>query len=118
MGHEPSNPGIVTGVLRKFANRKLNPEIREIIEATRPMKEIADAQGWPKQWIVCPHCGQFSWRFPPHLFDPCPLVVEAAQVQGLKLDTERNSALRNSAALEAQLAAFQAYLDDLGGEDE
>jgi hypothetical protein len=98
--------------------KPLPPEWQEIVESMEPLGMLADLLGWPRQWIVCPHCGEHSWRIPPHLFEPCPLVVDAAQTAGLKMDAERNQAIRSAQTLENQWRAFEEYIRKMAGEEE
>lgn len=76
---------------------------------------MADLLGYPKEWVVCPACAAHSWRYPPHAMDPCPLVVEHAQAQGLKVDAERGVAVRMGVQLQE---ATRMFLEHFGAEEE
>jgi hypothetical protein len=103
--------------LEKLATRDAGP-YQELVEGFRPTNELADGMGWPSQWLVCGHCGAWSWRLPPHTFDPCPLVVEAAQSQGMKMDAERSMAIRAGINFEKQAQAFQDWVERMSEEEE
>lgn len=77
-------------------------EFEEFVEQAQQLATLADAMGWPPEWIVCPACAEYAWRLPPHLFSPCPLLSQTANSMGLKLDAERMTAVRTGAALERQ----------------
>lgn len=75
----------------------------------------ADAWGLPRQWIVCPHCGQQSWRIPPHVFEPCPLVTQTAESLGMRFEAERSTALRGGVHIEELTRLMREHF---GEEDE
>lgn len=80
---------------------------------------LADEMGWPKVWLTCDHCGEYAWRVPPHIFDPCPFVVETIEAAGLKMDAERNQAIQAGVMMRDQLEAFRKWMDrQMGGEEE
>lgn len=79
------------------------------------MNRCARAFGLPRQWIVCPLCGEQSWVFPPHLLSPCPFVVESAELIGHKLDAERMMAVRTGVNIEEMTKTMRKAL---GLEDE
>jgi hypothetical protein len=102
-------------------NEKLSPELRSAVEAMVPLVTLAEEMGWPKQWLVCDHCGEYSWCFPPHIFDPCPMVVETVKAAGLKMDTERNQMISSGIMLREQMDQFKRWVDsatDTDPEDE
>lgn len=68
--------------------------------AWRELNETANDVRLPRRWVACPICGEHAWRFPPHMLDPCPLAVHAAEAQGLKFDAERMAAVRAGVHLE------------------
>ena len=78
--------------------------------------QLADELGLPNEWRVCTHCGEQSWRLAPHMFDPCPFVVEMAETAGLKFDAERMTAIRAGMQMEQMTKIFlENYAE---GEDE
>lgn len=58
------------------------------------MDSQADSFGLPREWVACSHCGAQSWRFPPHMFDPCPMVGQLADAMGIKIDADRSASIR------------------------
>jgi hypothetical protein len=86
--------------------------------AWQAMDDIANTCGLPRIWLCCPHCGAQSWRLPPHVFEPCPLVIEMAQSEGLKIDAERMTAVRAGVQIETVLKAMQEALSEDEDEDE
>lgn len=80
----------------------------------REKNEMAKEWKLPKQWIICPSCGQQSWVLPPHGHDACPLVLETVQQLGLKLDAERMAAIRTGLGVEEIARAAR----ELGGDSE
>jgi hypothetical protein len=105
-------------MFRKPDKPEVPEEYRAVVEAFQPTNAMADAMGWPAQWLICQHCGEWSWRLPPHIFDPCPLVVDAAQTQGLKMDAERSMAVRAGINFEKQAQAFTEYMGRLLDEED
>lgn len=89
-----------------------------VLELYGPINKLADVLGWPKDWIVCPHCSAHSWRIPPHTFDPCPLIVEMSESAGLKMDAERSTAIRAGVTMERQMEALQQLLASTYEEEE
>lgn len=107
------------GMVTPMTNPSPRPfDHQELVEATAPLMELADRMGWPQEWLICDHCGEHSWRIPPHVFDPCPLVVETIQTAGLKMDAERNQAIAAGHALREQLDAFRGWIDGQTGSSE
>lgn len=97
--------GRLTPVLNRIIPRATDPE-------WKAMDDMADTFGLPRQWIVCPMCGQQSWRLPPHGFDPCPIVAAVAEATGLKADAERSTALRLGVHMEETTKALRQMMDD------
>lgn len=89
----------------------LTSEMQAVADAYDPIIALADYLGWPDDWVVCPSCSAHSWRMPPHIFDPCPMLVEMAQSAGLKMDAERSAAIRSGVTLEAQAQALQKLFE-------
>lgn len=111
--------GIVTTMTNPSPGGDDTIDFQGIVEATAPLMELADRMGWPKTWLTCDHCGEYAWRVPPHIFEPCPLVVETMQTAGLKMDAERNQAIATGVAMRQQMEAFQAFVDEhMRGEDD
>lgn len=87
-------------------------DFRGYVELQGPLAALADAVGWPKEWLICPSCAAFSWRLPPHgLGEPCPLSESMAQSAGLKLDAERSTAIRTGVILETQAQAMSQFIE-------
>lgn len=101
--------------MRRFLNRLLgratNPEWAQ-------MDALADTFALPRQWIVCPHCGQQSWRLPPHAFEPCPVVSSMAETAGLKFDAERSSAVRMGVHMEEMTRALRQMFEEEEADDD
>lgn len=89
-------------------------EKTEWILAWRQSDKTADKLGLPPEWVLCPICGQQSWRFPPHSLDPCPLAIQVAEAQGLKFDAERMTALRTGVNLEQSMQMMQRFIEEQG----
>lgn len=110
---------MVTTMTNPSPNAKPPYELQGVVEATQPLMRLADEMGWPKQWLICQHCGEHGWRVPPHIFDPCPLVVETMEAAGLKMDAERNQAIQSGVAMRDQLDLFRQWLGrEMQGEEE
>ena len=110
---------MVTTMTNPSPNSKLTPELQEAIAATLPLMAMANALGYPEEWIVCDHCGAYGWRIPPHVYDPCPLVVQTVEAAGLKMDTERNQTIAAGLAMREHLEHFQKWMErEIGGDDE
>jgi hypothetical protein len=93
------------------------PKTHEDLEWLDPWLELdsmADLADLPREWLICPSCSEFGWRFPPHSFKPCPLVVGMAESAGLKFDAERMAAVRAGVHLEDMGKAMREYLDEHG----
>lgn len=103
---------------RLAAELSLTPEMQAVADAYDPITALADYLGWPDDWVVCPSCSAHSWRMPPHIFDPCPMLVEMAQSAGLKMDAERSAAIRTGVTLEAQAQALQRLFEQAFGDSE
>lgn len=88
------------------------------MRAWRGLDELADDLVLPPDWLVCPICGEQSWRFPPHMLDPCPLAIQMAEAQGLKLDAERMMALRTGVHMERLGLLMQHVVDEAEDEDD
>ena len=84
----------------------------------RDWDTCAEELGLPKEWRVCAHCGEQSWRFPPHLLNPCPFVVEMAEAAGMKMDAERMQAVRAGVNIEAITGLIQGAILEHGEEDD
>lgn len=85
------------------------------------LESAADLMDIPHEWIVCPMCAEFFWRFPPHGFNPCPLAVGMADSAGLKMDAERMTAVKAGVHLEDMGKAMRQYMEEHGwsrGEDD
>ncbi len=76
------------------------------------MDALAESWGLPRTWLTCPHCGQFSWRLPPHGFQSCPIVVKVAEATGMKFDAERSSAIRLGVHMEEMTRAVRAWTEE------
>lgn len=74
--------------------------------------DLADSFDLPREWVVCSHCGQQGWRFPPHQFDPCPLVLQMAEVAGLKYDAERATSVRMGVHMEELTRMMRQQMED------
>jgi hypothetical protein len=79
--------------------------------------QLADELGLPAEWRVCTHCGEQSWRLAPHMFDPCPFVVEMANSAGLKFDAERMTAIRAGAHMEEMTRIYRALSEEEDEQD-
>ncbi len=75
------------------------------------LNELARTCELPEQWIICPNCGTQAWVLPPHGLDPCPIVVQAMEQLGMKLDAERMTAVRTGVSIEEITRAAR----ELGG---
>ena len=87
------------------------------LEWLRPWMELdsmADVMGIPEEWLICPMCAEFSWRIPPHGFNPCPIAVGMAESAGLKLDAERMTAVRAGVQFEEMSKAMRAHIQEFG----
>lgn len=93
--------------------RKLSPET-EWVAPLVELDKAADVVGLPREWVCCPFCGEFCWRWPPHGFSPCPLVTGAAETQGLKLDAERMMAVRAGVHMEEMGKAMGRFMEEQG----
>lgn len=94
-------------------------EFKEYAELQGPLSALANAIGWPKEWLICPSCAAFSWRLPPHgLGEACPLSESMAQSAGLKLDAERSTAIRTGVVLETQAEAMSQFIERMTGDDD
>ena len=84
------------------------------------LESTADLADLPREWLICPSCSQFGWRFPPHSFQSCPLVVSMAEAAGLKFDAERMAAVKAGVQFEDISSAMRRYLEEQGfrGEDD
>src|SRR3990172_10986506 len=62
----------------------------------------AMAREWdlPRQWVICPNCGEQDWVLPPHGLEQCPLLIQMAEQMGLKIDAERMMAVRTGINIE------------------
>ena len=95
-------------------------DLRALLDSRRQAKDpnwmawdgLANSLGLPRQWIVCPSCGQQGWRFPPHQFDPCPLVLQMAEVTGLKFDAERATSVRMGVHMEELTRMMRQQMED------
>ncbi len=67
------------------------------------MDALAESWGLPRTWLTCPHCGQFSWRIPPH---------------GLKFDAERSSAIRLGVHMEEMTRAVRQWTEEEEDDDD
>lgn len=104
---------------KEFPDSSEVPEqFADYIEKAIQLGELSDAMGWPAEWIICPACAQHSWRLPPHIFNPCPLLSQTADSMGLKLDAERMTAVRSGTAVERQLEMMEKLFRSQFGEDE
>ncbi len=92
-------------MLNKFRGRATDPAWAEL-DAT------CDTWGLPRQWIVCPHCGQQSWRLPPHGFEPCPIVAAMAELGGMKLEADRSTSIRAGVQMEEMTRALRLMVED------
>jgi hypothetical protein len=92
--------GIFTSVLDLLERigliRRLSENEKVYRETARERDAFADIMRYPHIWLVCPFCGAQSYRLPPHAQNPCPV----AESQGLKLDAERNAAVRMGQQME------------------
>lgn len=78
------------------------------------LENLADLMELPHEWIVCPVCAEFFWRFPPHGFSPCPIATGMAESAGLKLDAERMTAVRAGVHLEEMSKAIREHINLFG----
>ena len=70
----------------KLTFRKRDPNIETMNRTARQM-------GLPKVMYTCEHCGSSGWRYPPHMFESCPLLIAISEAAGLKIDAERNATI-------------------------
>lgn len=89
-------------------------EERQWIRDWRRLNSVADKLGLTEEWVVCPVCGQQTWRFAPHGGDPCPLAVSIAEAQGLKFDAERMMALRTGLHLDRMGESMRGFMEEHG----
>lgn len=110
LSHGPpsDSPGIFTHLLRKKT-----PDL-DWLEPWMQLDSMADLMDLPREWIVCPACAEFFWRFPPHGFNPCPFAVGMVESAGLKLDAERMTAVRAGVHLEEMSKAVRKHIDEFG----
>lgn len=80
------------------------------------LDSMADLAELPREWLTCPVCAEFFWRFPPHGFNPCPVAVGMAEAAGLKLDAERMAAVKAGVHLEDMSKAVRQYIEEHGFE--
>ena len=64
------------------------------------LNHMARTLGLPKVMYTCEHCGAAGWRYPPHLFEPCPIVLTISESEGLRLDAERSSTIKAGIQME------------------
>lgn len=81
----------------------------ENLDSMREFNQLGDDVGWPRAWVVCPHCGKQSWRVPPHGVEPCPIVAQTAEQLGMRFDAERMAAVRSGVHLEEATRALREY---------
>ena len=64
-------------------------------------------------WVVCPHCGAQAWREPPHGYSkPCPLLQQITDSTTLKLDAERNLAIRTGQHMELASKIMEQHVGE------
>ena len=96
--------------MRRYLNMKLGIAVDP---AWRELEALADSFALPREWIVCPHCGSYGWRVPPHGFnEPCPVVMSMSEVAGLKFDAERSSAVRLGVHMEEMTRALRQMTEE------
>ena len=98
-------------ILRKLRGQATDPQWME-------MDRTCDSFGLPRQWIVCPHCGQQSWRLPPHGFDPCPIIQAVAETAGMKFEAERSTSIRAGVQMEEMTRALRMMVEEPEEDDE
>lgn len=64
------------------------------------LNNMARKLGLPKVMYICEHCGGSGWRYPPHLFEPCPIMLAISESAGLKLDAERSATIKAGIQME------------------
>lgn len=97
---------------------RLTEEMQSVVDGLRPMIDLGIALGWPQEWRVCDHCGEHSWMIPPHVFDPCPMVIDAMHTAGMKMDAERMQAVKAGLVMQDQMQALKTFLQQMGEGDE
>lgn len=109
---------ILIGKRTLSADTESMGDLADFVIAQKPLLAMANAMGWPKQWIICPSCAAHSWRIPPHLFDGCPVILQMSNSAGLKLDAERTHAVRAGITMERQMEILQELVNKQIGDDD
>lgn len=99
--------------------KRIRPTLTaDFLEAWGVSEANANRLGLPREWLTCPMCGEQSWRWPPHSFDPCPLVVKMTEAAGLKMDAERMTAARAGIQVETLTKLVREHFLEEGGDEE
>jgi hypothetical protein len=80
------------------------------LEKAAEFNDVTDELGFPREFVICPHCSAQSWRLPPHGSGPCPLVVQMAEQLGMRFDAERMQAIRMGVHMEESTKALREFL--------
>jgi hypothetical protein len=106
----------------RWKRRGLSAERRAQLDLVdvhyRERNAMAAEWDLPRAWVVCPTCGEQDWVLPPHGMEPCPLVTQMAEGMGIKIDAERNMALRTSVSIEEMAKQLLGLTGEYLGTDE
>ena len=90
----------------KFWEREVG-ELEEALKQYKYLDSLAARIGFPKAMYVCDHCGAAGWRMPPHMFEPCPIVLAMSEAAGLKIDAERATTIKAGIQMEEAFRMLQ-----------